>query len=401
MDLLSLRRLTVILEPMPRIYLDHNATTPLAPEARAAMLPFLSDEAGGQFGNPSSIYSEGRVARAAVDEARETLARLLGASRPQEILFTSGGTEADNLAVIGICRSRVRKQASERHLITSATEHHAVLHTAAFLETHEAYRVTRLPVDARGLVDLNALRQATTPQTALVSIHAANNETGTIQPVAEIAAICREHGVPFHSDSVQAFGKTPLDGAPDALSLAAHKFYGPRGAGVLWLRSGIPIEPILFGGAQENERRPGTENVAAIVGMAAAAQRAIETMETEALRQTALRDRLWQGIETAFPKARRNGAWDQPARQLANTLNVSFPGLDGEALLINFDLEGISVSSGSACMAGSTQPSHVLMAMGVPQETASIRFSLGKGTSAQGIEEVLARLPRIIARCSA
>jgi cysteine desulfurase len=192
-----------------------------------------------------------------------------------------------------------------------------------------------------------------------------------------------------------------LDGAPDALSLAAHKFYGPRGAGVLWLRSGIPIEPILFGGAQENERRPGTENVAAIVGMAAAAQRAIETMETEALRQTALRDRLWQGIETAFPKARRNGAWDQPARQLANTLNVSFPGLDGEALLINFDLEGISVSSGSACMAGSTQPSHVLMAMGVPQETASIRFSLGKGTSAQGIEEVLARLPRIIARCSA
>lgn len=384
---------------MPRIYLDHNATTPLAPEARAAMLPFLSDEAGGRFGNPSSIYSEGRVARAAVDDARETLARLLGALRPQEIIFTGGGTEADNLAVIGICRSRVRKQKAERHLITSATEHHAVLHTAAFLEAHEGFRVTRLPVDTRGLVDLEALRQAITPQTALVSLHAANNETGTIQRVAEIAEICRGHGVPFHSDSVQAFGKMPLTGTPDAVSLAAHKFYGPRGAGVLWLRSGTPIEPILFGGAQENERRPGTENVAAIVGMAAAAQRAVETMEAEALRQTALRDRLWQGIETAFPKASRNGAWDEPALQLANTLNVSFPGLDGEALLINFDLEGISVSSGSACMAGSTQPSHVLMAMGVPKETASIRFSLGKGTSAEGIEEVLARLPRVLARC--
>lgn len=385
---------------MPRIYLDHNATTPLAPEALAAMLPFLSDEEGGRFGNPSSITSEGRVARAAVDEARETLARILGASRPQEIIFTSGGTEADNLAVIGISRSRVEKKGCQRHLITSATEHHAVLHPAAFLENHEGFRVTRLPVDRHGLVDLDALRQALTPQTALVSIHAANNETGTIQRVANIATICHEHGVPFHSDSVQAFGKMPLDGTPDAVSLAAHKFYGPRGAGVLWVRSGIPIEPILFGGAQENERRPGTENVAALVGMAAAAQRAVETMEAEALRQTALRDRLWQGIAAAFPKAVRNGAWDQPGRQLANTLNVSFPGLDGEALLINFDLEGIAISGGSACMAGSTQPSHVLMAMGVPKETAGIRFSLGKGSTIERIEEVITRLPRILARSS-
>jgi len=258
-----------------------------------------------------------------------------------------------------------------------------------------------LPVNAQGLVDLDALRQALTPQTALVSIHAANNETGTIQPVPEIAAICREHGVPFHSDSVQAFGKLPVNAdAPDALSLAAHKFYGPRGAGVLWLRSGLPIEPILFGGAQENERRPGTENVTAIVGMAAAAQSAVETMAQEQIRQTALRDRLWQGVLAAFPAAVRNGAWNKPDSQLANTLNVSFPRLNSEALLINFDLEGIAISGGSACMAGSTQPSHVLIAMGVPKETASIRFSLGKGTTPVGIEEVIARLPRIITRCS-
>jgi len=385
---------------MPRIYLDHNATTPLSPEARAAMLPFLSDEEGGRFGNPSSIYLEGRMARAAVDEARETFSRIFSASCPQEIIFTSGGTEADNLAVIGLCRSRIGKKRCQRHLITSQIEHHAVLHAAEFLESNEGFEVTRLPVSQRGLVDLDALRQAITPQTALVSIHAANNETGTIQRVSDIAAICREHGVPFHSDSVQAFGKMPLDRAPDAIPLASHKFYGPRGAGVLWLRSGVSIEPILFGGSQENGRRPGTENVAAIVGMAAAAQCAVETMEQEVLRQTALRERLWQGVLAAFPKAMRNGAWNEPDRQLANTLNVSFPALDGEALLVNFDLEGICVSSGSACTAGSTQPSHVLMAMGVPKENASIRFSIGKRTSAEEIEEVLTRLPRIIARCS-
>jgi cysteine desulfurase len=385
---------------MSRIYLDHNATTPLAPEALAAMLPFLSDEEGGRFGNPSAISSEGRVTRAAVDEARETLAQILGASRPQEIIFTSGGTESDNLAVIGLCRSRVEKNGCRRHLITSQTEHHAVLHAADFLEKHEQFQVTRLPVDARGLVDLDALREALTPQTALVSIHAVNNETGTIQPVPEIAAICREHGVPFHSDCVQAFGKIPVNcESPDAISLAAHKFHGPRGAGLLWLRSGFSIEPILFGGAQENERRPGTENVPAIVGMAAAAQWAIQNLESEADRQTTLRERLWEGIVAAFPQAVRNGAWDEPGRQLATTLNISFPGLDSEALLINFDLEGIAISGGSACMAGSTQPSHVLMAMGVPKETASVRFSLGKGTSAERIETVIARLPRIFARC--
>jgi len=381
------------------IYLDHNATTPLAPEALAAMLPFLDGSYNGQFGNPSSIHATGRAARAAIDDARDRLARLLGA-HPHEIIFTGGGTEADNLAVLGLARNRAKK-GSERHLITSATEHHAVLHAADFLEKHEGFQVTRLPVDGRGLVDPAALRRAMTPQTALVSILSANNETGTIQPVAEIAAICRENGVPYHSDMVQSFGKTPvrvdLPDCPDALSLAAHKFYGPKGTGALWLRSGVSINAIGFGGAHENERRPGTENVAGIVGMVTAAELAVQAIAEEQPRQAALRDRLWQGIAAAFPGAMRNGAWEEPVRQLANTLNVSFPGLDGATLLIHCDLAGLCVSSGSACMTGSPQPSHVLMAMGAPRELAasSLRFSLGKGTTEADIDAAIERLARI------
>jgi len=383
------------------IYLDHNATTPLAPEALAAMLPFLAGEYEGTFGNPSSIHAAGRAARAAVDDARDRLAQLLGA-RPHEIVFTSGGTEADNLALLGLARNRARR-GSERHLITSQTEHHAVLHAAGFLES-EGFRVTRLPVDPCGRIDPEALRCAISPQTALVSIHSANNETGTVQPVAEIAAICRAHGVPLHSDMVQSFGKTPVRvepaDSPDALSLAAHKFYGPKGAGALWLRSGISLDAIAFGGAQENERRPGTENVAGIVGMVTAAELAVNALAKESPRQRALRDQLWQGIVEAFPAALRNGSWDEPARQLANTLNVSFPGLDGETLLIQCDLAGLCVSSGSACMTGSPQPSHVLLAMGAPREiaAASLRFSLGKGTTRAEIETALERLSGILAR---
>jgi len=384
------------------IYLDHNATTPLAPEALAAMLPFLDGGYDGQFGNPSSIHAAGRAARAAVDDARDRLARLLGA-RPNEIIFTGGGTEADNLAVIGLARNRARK-GSGRHLITSATEHHAVLHAAEFLEKQEGFQVTRLPLDGRGLVDPDVLRRAITPQTALVSILSANNETGTIQPVADIAAICREHGVHFHSDMVQSFGKmlvrVDLPDGPDALSLAAHKFYGPKGVGALWLRSGVSIDAIGYGGAHENERRPGTENVAGIVGMVTAAELAVQAITEEQPRQAALRDRLWQGIAAAFPGAIRNGAWDEPVRQLANTLNVSFPGIDGATLLINCDLSGLYVSSGSACMTGSPQPSHVLMAMGVSREIAeaSLRFSLGKGTTEACIDAAIKRLAGIFAR---
>ena len=387
---------------MKRIYLDHNATTPLAPEALEAMLPFLSGGCDAPFGNPSSIHAAGRAARAGVDDARDRLARLLGA-RPNEIIFTGGGTEADNLAVLGLARNRARR-GGRRHLITCQTEHHAVLHAAAFLESREGFEVTRLPVDGRGLVDFDALRRTITPQTALVSIHSANNETGTVQPLAEIAALCRACGVPFHSDMVQSFGKVPVradgTGGPDSLSLAAHKFSGPKGVGALWLRSGVSIDAVGFGGAQENERRPGTENVAGIVGMVAAAELAAKNIREEESRQAALRDRLWQGIRAAFPAAVRNGAWEASARQLANTLNVSFPGLDGETLLIRCDLAGVCVSSGSACMTGSPQPSHVLMAMGVSRALAqaSLRFSLGKGTTAACIEAAIERLAGIFSR---
>ena len=387
---------------MDSIYLDHNATTPLAAEALEAMLPFLSGTYAGGFGNPSSIHATGRDARAAIDDSRERLAQIFG-GRPHELIFTGGGTEADNLAVIGISRNRVRTGA-QRHLIVAQTEHHAVLHAAQFLEKSEGFRLTWLRVDGGGLVDLEELRQAITPQTALVSVMSANNETGTLQPVVEIGAICREHGVPFHSDMVQSFGKIPLPSdRPDAISIAAHKFYGPKGTGALWLRSGYSIDPILFGGSHENDRRAGTENVAGIVGLVAAAELAHEGMEQEQARQATLTHRLWQGVQAAFPTAVRNGSWETPAQQLANTLDVSFPGLDGEALLINFDLEGIAVSSGSACMVGSIQPSHVLLAMGVPPENAAaaVRFSLGKGTTEEAIEEVIGRLPRIVGRLRA
>jgi len=374
----------------PLIYLDYNATTPLAPEARAAMLPYLTEH----YGNPSSIHGAGRATRAAIDDARDRLAHLLGA-RPHEIIFTAGGTESDNLAILGLARAHTGRG---RHLITAATEHHAVLHAFGHLERHENFHVTWLPVDTAGRIDPAHLRNAITPETALVSIMTANNETGVTQPMAEISAICRERGVLLHTDAVQSFGKEPLDTKfYDAVSLAAHKFHGPVGAGILWLRSGVSIQSIQHGGSHENERRPGTENVAAIAGMAAAAEIALDSMETEQPRQAALRERLWHGVREAFPAAVRNG---EPGSQLSNTLNVSFPGLDGEALLINLDLEGICASSGSACMVGSIVPSHVLTAMGRTPELAqaTVRFSLGKWTTADEIERTIAALPAIMAR---
>ena len=378
------------------VYLDYNATTPLAPEALEAMLPILR----GDFGNPSSIHSAGRAARAVIDDARDRLARVLG-GRPPEVIFTGGGTEANNLAVIGLARNRATRKGIARRLAIAATEHHAVLHAAAFLEAHDGFQVTLLPVDQGGRVDLTALNDAVTPETALVSVMSANNETGMLQPVPDIAAICREHNVIFHSDMVQSFGKTQVlvsnDMGPDAVSIAAHKFHGPKGTGALWLRSGVSIDRIAHGGSQENERRPGTENVAGIAGMACAAELAVSEMKFELARQAMLRDRLWEGVKAAFPKAVRNG---NPEFQLGNTLNVSFPGLDGESLLINLDLEGICVSSGSACMVGSIQPSHVLLAMGVPANVAraTVRFSLGKETTNEEIEAVIARMPRIVER---
>jgi cysteine desulfurase len=372
------------------IYLDYNATTPLTPDALAAMRPFLEQH----FGNPSSIHAAGREARAAIDDARDRLARLLGA-KPHEIIFTGGGTEADNLAVFGLARAQATRG---RHVITCATEHHAVLHACEHLQKKEGFRVTWLPVDARGRVRAADVADAITADTMLVSIMSANNETGTLQPTHEISAICRERGVLYHSDAIQSFGKEPLETRDfDALSLAAHKFHGPKGAGVLYLRAGVSIERLQHGGSHENERRPGTENTAAIVGMARAAELALATMEREQPRQAALRERLWQGICEAFPAAVRNGG---PQDCLANTLNVSFPGLDGESLLINLDLAGICASSGSACMVGSIVPSHVLLAMGVAPELAraTVRFSLGKETTTTEINTTIARLPAIFSR---
>jgi cysteine desulfurase len=375
------------------IYLDYNATTPLAPEAFAAMQPYLL----GHFGNPSSIHRAGREARAAIDDSRDRLARLLH-GKPNEIVFTGGGTEADNLAILGLARAR----ASEgRHLVTSTTEHHAVLQAFEFLEKKEQFRVTWLPVDAQGQIDLGQLRDALTPETTLVSLMSANNETGVLQPVRAAAQLCRERGILFHSDMIQSFGKEPIDARDfDAVSLAAHKFHGPKGAGALWLRSGLAIERLQFGGSHENERRAGTENVAGIAGMVAAAELALRDMESEQQRQSQLRDRLWAGIQTAYPAAVWNGA---EAAKLANTLNVSFPGLEAESLLMNLDLGGICASSGSACMVGSVLPSHVLLAMGVPAELAraTVRFSLGKPSTEEEIEAALAGLPEIFQRLAA
>ncbi len=375
------------------IYLDYNATTPLAPEALAAMRPFLERD----FGNPSSIHAAGREARAAIDDARDRFARMLKV-KPHEIIFTGGGTESDNLGIIGLARANASRG---KHLITSTTEHHAVLHAVEHLQKREGFQVTWLPVDAGGRVDVARVAEAITPETTLVSIMSANNETGTLQPVREIAALCRERGVLFHSDAIQSFGKEALDARDfDALSLAAHKFHGPKGAGLLYLRAGLSIERLQHGGSHENERRPGTENVAAIAGMARAAELALASMDAERPRQAALRDRLWEGIREAYPSAVRNG--DSRAT-LANTLNVSFPGLDGESLLINLDLEGICASSGSACMVGSIQASHVLLAMGVAPEiaNATVRFSLGKETMSGEIESTIQRLPGIFSRLQA
>jgi cysteine desulfurase len=372
------------------IYLDYNATTPLAPEVFDAMQPYLARH----FGNPSSIHAAGREARAAIDDARDRLARLLGA-KSHEIIFTGGGTESDNLAVVGLARAFASKG---RHVVTSASEHHAVLHSFEHLEKREGFRVTWLSVDRHGHIDLDELADALTPETTLVSIMSANNETGTLQPVGEIGALCRERGVIFHSDAIQSFGKEPIpNGACDAISLAAHKFHGPKGAGLLYLRAGLPVECLQYGGSHENQRRPGTENVAAIAGLAKAAEMAMASMEAERPRQATLRDRLWEGIRAAFPAAVMNG---DPRERLANTLNVSFPGMDGESLLINLDLAGICASSGSACMVGSIQPSHVLLAMGVSPALAqaTVRFSLGHETTAEEIESAISKLPEIFAR---
>src|SRR5438046_2496651 len=374
------------------IYLDYNATTPLCDAAREAMSPYLSQH----FGNPSSIHRAGRNARAAVDNARDKIAALLHA-KPNEICFTSGGTESCNLAVLGLARCNMD---AGGHIICEKTEHHAVLHAVEHLEKHENFEVTWLDTSSDGVVDLDQLAKSIRPETRLVSIMTANNETGVIQPMREISKICRERGVLLHSDMVQAFGKIDIDiSLVDAASFAAHKFYGPKGAGFLFLRSGLSLQPVLFGGAHENQRRPGTENVPAIAGMAATAEFVLSNRQAEQARQLKMRDELWNLISQNVPDAKLNG---ENAPRLANTLNVSFVGIDSEMLLIALDLKGVCASSGSACMVGSVSPSHVLLAIGLPVggvRTVS-RFSLGKGTTTQEIAAAGKIVAEIVERLS-
>ena len=372
------------------IYLDYNATTPLCDAAREAMLPYLDRV----FGNPSSVHAAGREARAAIDNARDKLAALLRV-KPNEIVFTSGGTESCNLAVFGLARCRMQ---GGGHVISAKTEHHAVLNVIEHLEKHEGFEVSWVNVSRDGIIDVDQLAGAIRPETRLVSIMSANNETGVIQPIREISRICRERGVLLHSDMVQSFGKIGTDlSLVDAASFAAHKFYGPKGAGFLFLRGGLSIQPIMFGGAHENERRPGTENVAAIVGMAAAAEWTLRGCQQEQEREAQLRNELWTRIAQNVPDAEQNAA-NTP--RLGNTLNVSLLGIDSEMLLIALDLEGVCASSGSACMVGSVVASHVLLAMGLPMERAraAVRFSLGKWTTASEIKAAGDAVRKIVDR---
>ena len=372
------------------IYLDYNATTPLCDAARDAMMPYLNR----YFGNPSSVHAAGREARAAVDVARDRLAALLRA-KPGEIIFNSGATESCNLGVLGLARSSSSRGG---HIISNKAEHHAVLHAVEHLENHEGFEVTWLNVSETGIIDLNQLAGSIRPDTKLVSIMTANNETGVIQPMREILRICRERGVLLHSDMVQAFGKIDIDvSLVDAASFAAHKFYGPKGSGFLFLRSGLPIQPIIFGGAHENQRRPGTENVAGVAGMAAAADWVSHDADAESQREGQLRDDFWTQIAKLFPDAQQSG---DPVNRLGNTLNTSFTGVDSETMLMALDLEGVCASSGSACMVGSVRASHVLLAMGLPMESArsAIRFSLGRRTTAEEIANAADALERIAKR---
>jgi cysteine desulfurase len=377
--------------PLPdgTIYLDHAATTPTDPRVVEAMLPYFT----AQFGNPGGVYALGRQAAAAVDDARETIARILHC-RPTEIVFTGGGSEADNLALRGIAASR---RARGQHIITTSIEHHAALHTCQALEA-EGWRVTYLPVDATGRVRVEDVAAALTDDTALVSIMLANNEIGTIQPIAEIGALCRARRIPFHTDAVQGGGMLDLDVTQlkvDALSLAAHKFYGPKGVGILYLRTGTRVTPEITGGSQERNRRAGTENVPGIVGAATALALAQAEREAENARLVALRDRLIAGV-LQIPGTQLTG---HPIERLPNSASFVFQGIEGESLLLNLDVAGIAASSGSACTSAIVDPSHVLVALGLDDSwnRGHLRLTLGHSTTADDITAVLTQLPAMIA----
>jgi len=379
---------------MKKIYLDYAATTPVRPEVLGAMLPHFSDA----FGNPSSVHSCGQSSRQAVEDARGQLAALIGAA-PDEIVFTSGGSEADNHALKGVAGAN---RARGNHIITTAIEHHAILETGHFLEKN-GFEVTYLPVDEHGLVDPQSVQAALTPRTILISIMLANNEVGTIEPIEEIAAISRQAGVCLHTDAVQAAGHIPIDVnhlGVDLLSMSGHKLSGPKGIGALYVRRGTRIDSFIHGGGQERDRRAGTENVPGIIGFGKAAELARVELNSESARLSILRDRLIHGILECIENVQLNG---HPSQRLPNNVNISIDAVAGEALLLNLDMEGICVSTGSACSTTTNEPSHVLRALGLPAERAhsSLRLTLGHWTTQAEIERVLDVLPQVVSKLRA
>lgn len=370
------------------VYMDHAATTYAAPEVVEAMLPYFSEK----FGNPSSVYGIGQENKAAVEEARAKVAAAINAE-PNEIYFTAGGTESDNWALKGVAFANIRKG---KHIITTAVEHHAVLHAAEWLQS-QGFEVTYLPVDQYGMVSPADVEKAIRPDTILISVMYANNEVGTIQPIAEIGAIARAHGIYFHTDAVQAVGHVPIDVKAehiDMLSLSGHKFYGPKGIGVLYIRRGVRIQNLLHGGAQESRHRAGTENVAGIVGLGAAIERSVAAMPEESARLTAMRDHMIREL-LKVPASHLNG---HPTQRLPNNVNITFEYIEGEGILLLLNMSGICASTGSACNSASLEPSHVLTAMGVPHEIAhgSVRLTLGERNTEEDVSYVLEKLPEVV-----
>lgn len=372
-----------------QIYLDHAATTPMDPEVLEAMKPYLTTE----FGNPSSIYAIGQKAKNAMQIARVEISEILGCF-PEEIIFTSGGTESDNLAILGVARANKHKG---NHIITTTIEHHAVLHPCEVLEK-EGFEVTYVRVEPNGIVDPAKIKEAVKDNTILISVIYANNEIGTIQPIAKIGRLCKKRGIPFHTDACQAAGALMLNVDRlhlDLMTINGSKIYGPKGVGLLYVRQGINIQPIMYGGEQERRIRPGTENVAGIIGMSKALQLAMQRQEKENQRLIELRDYLVKEITTRIPKTKLNG---DPIERLPNNVNITISDIEGEAMLLRLDMAGVAASSGSACTSGSLDPSHVILALGESYERAhgSIRFSLGKDTTKKDIDYVLEVLPKIV-----
>ncbi len=377
---------------MEPIYLDHNATTPVDPAVVEAMLPFLNEG----YGNASSVHLFGRDAKAALEQARETIAGVINCE-PSELYFTSGGTESDNIAVLG---TAYQNRNTKTHLVVGATEHHAVIEPAEHLHHHEGFGLDLLPVDGEGFASATDLTRLIRDETALVSVMHGNNETGSVQDVAALTAVTREHGVLFHTDAVQSIGKVEVDVKQlgiDMLSLTGHKIYGPKGTGALFIRQGVKIAPLFYGGAHEKKRRPGTENVAGIVGLAKALEIAEKQREPDFTRLSKLADYFIDKITTAVPDTYLNSP---RTRRIPQTINLSFPGAEGESIILSLDLKGVAASSGSACTSGATEPSHVLTAMGVPLERgqASVRFSMGRATIKENLDYVIEVLPPIIER---